>query len=395
MATTTVSYDGDGAQVDFTITYAYTARSFIQVFVDAVLQVEGTDYDFFSDSVIRFQAGSIPPIGTNNVELRRATGSVPLVDWESGASLLDTDQDLADLQLLHIVEELENNALIGMGKAGANWDAEGVRITDVAAPIADTDAATKASIAGQVTAAETAETNAETAETNAETAETNADSSATDALASAVASAASAASVSSVFPVAGLTVGRILVVDGATSFGETRGRVPELLFDINIAGQGSIALSLATDYSRFLLEIINYLPNTDNTDLLMTISDDSESTYESTGYDRRFLELKGGLTNNSQDNQSSFKLNKQSLGASLGTDRENHSFELKLLPGDGVNPFQFYGSGIGRASDNNVVLVSIGGVMMSSVTAVRATHFKLAASTGTMGAGLLLLWGIR
>jgi hypothetical protein len=191
--TTNDMYDGTGAQNDFVITFSYQARSFIEVYVDAVLQTSGgTDYAFLNNTTIRFEAGSIPGVGTDNVEIRRVTSTTPLIDWVAGASITDTDLDTSQLQLLNIVEELHNDFAVGLGKSGGHWDGDGLRITNVAAPIADTDVATKASIAAQVTAAELAETNAETAETNAaasaaaaSTSETNAATSETNAAASA------------------------------------------------------------------------------------------------------------------------------------------------------------------------------------------------------------------
>ena len=109
-----VYYSGDGAQVDFTVTFDYTARSFVEVYVDAIQLIEGTDYDFNSDTVIRF--GTAPASGTDNIEIRRNTSTTLLVDWVTGASITEDNLDLADLQLLHIAEErlteTEVNALI-------------------------------------------------------------------------------------------------------------------------------------------------------------------------------------------------------------------------------------------------------------------------------------------
>lgn len=394
MATTTVSYDGDGVQVDFGITFAYTAQSFVQVFVDAVLQVAGIDYDFNSPTVIRFQAGSIPPTGTNNVELRRVTGTAPIVDWEAGASVLDTDLDLADLQLLHVVEELENNVLVGMGKAGANWDAEDARITDLAEPILDSDAATKGSIVVQVAAADASAAAAEISKILAGISSTSAGASQTLAQTFANSALDSAGSIFGVLPVENLTVGRTLVVSGGTDYEEKRTRVQEFVNELSISGESSHSILLGTAYTRYILEIINYRPGTDSTDLLMTISDDDESTFENTGYDLKLLELKGSLANSVNTNQTAFKLSRQTMG-NLGTFRENYSIEIKIFPGDGTEPFNYMGSGVGRGSDNSAAMMALAGIMRSTVTAVRATHIKIAPSTGVLGSGTILLWGIR
>lgn len=395
MATTTVSYDGDGAQVDFTITYAYTAQSFIEVFVDGgTKKIVGTDYNFLSATVIRFEGASTPPAGTLNVELRRVTGTAPLVDWEDGASILDSDLDLADLQLLHIVEELENNVISGMGKTGANWDAEGVRITDVAAAIDDTDVATKASIATQVTAAETAETNAETAETAAVSAKDDAVTAQVASEAAEDSSLAAAATIINVFPVSGLTTGRTLVATAATTWTETQTRALELV-DFKVAtNDASIVLALGTTYNRYMLEMVAYRPDTDPSDLRMTVSVDSESTYENAGYDIRYTELKGSASNNSQSNEAFFKMNKQSLGKAT-SNRENHSFEISIFPGGSSEPFHFFGQGVGRAADQATVLFTIGGQLESSESALKVTHIKFVSSSGNLGTGSWRLWGIR
>ena len=154
----TVEYNGNGVQVDFTITYEYLDRDFIQVYVDDVLQTITTHYSFQSDTVVRFVTA--PPSGTNNVELRRVTSTTPVVDFTNGAGVFEDDLDKVAQQALHLTEEAIRDNIDNLSKTGANWDGEGLRITNVADPTAAQDVATNNSIAAQVTAAETAETNA-------------------------------------------------------------------------------------------------------------------------------------------------------------------------------------------------------------------------------------------
>jgi len=100
---TDVTYSGTGSQTDFTITFPYLDRDFVEVRVGGVLQSEGANYSFLTPTTIRF--GSAPPAGVNNVEFSRQTPTAPLVDFENGAGLDERDLDTATQQAIHLANE--------------------------------------------------------------------------------------------------------------------------------------------------------------------------------------------------------------------------------------------------------------------------------------------------
>jgi hypothetical protein len=212
-------YVGDAIETDFAMGWSYVRSSHVEVYVD---DVENTDWEFITNgTLIRFDD---PPADQTAISIIRNTPVEPSVNFASGGNIIEVDLDDALLQVTYRQEEDVYNSITGMGKGGgAQWDAEGLRITDVDDPIADTDVATQGSIADQVTAAETAETGAEAAQaaaeaaqTAAETAETNAETAETAAeLAQTEAEAAAA-----IFPdpTAGDALSMIRVNAGATAY---------------------------------------------------------------------------------------------------------------------------------------------------------------------------------
>ena len=115
------TYDGPGSQTDFTVPFDYTSRAFVDVVVGVTPQVLGTDYEFISDSTIRFTVA--PGVGTDNVIFTRNTDITPLlVDFTPGSSILDTDLDTAILQVLHVAEERASEGYVDAAVAAATLD---------------------------------------------------------------------------------------------------------------------------------------------------------------------------------------------------------------------------------------------------------------------------------
>lgn len=114
------TFDGTGAQTDFTFLMDYTSQDFVKVTVDGILQVAGTDYTFFAEKTLRFTTA--PASGTDNVVIYRETSTTLLVDLAQGASINDTDIDLISQQLAHITAERPTEAYVLAQVAAATLD---------------------------------------------------------------------------------------------------------------------------------------------------------------------------------------------------------------------------------------------------------------------------------
>ena len=191
MASTIILYEGDGTRTDFTIPFDYLKKSFVTVRLGAVTTLTGgdygdtgSDYYFLDKTTIRLK---VAPASGESLTIRRHTSATERVVTFKDASILKaTDLDTSQLQAFHIAEEGRdtiNDAIIG-DKEG-NWDAKGHRITNVGAPIKDSDAVTlkryKEDVEGVYQArlnAEKARDAAKVSEDNAKTSENSASDSA-------------------------------------------------------------------------------------------------------------------------------------------------------------------------------------------------------------------------
>ena len=111
------TYTGTGAQFDFAVGFSYTSRGFVEVRVATVLQTLTTDYSFVNDTTIRFVVA--PPPVADNVVFKRITSTTPLVDFVSGASILEGDLDTSTQQSLHAAEEAASEAYVDSRIAAA------------------------------------------------------------------------------------------------------------------------------------------------------------------------------------------------------------------------------------------------------------------------------------
>ena len=113
-----VFFDGDGASSGpFTIPFPYISEAHIVVRVDTVLQVLATDYEFTTPTTITFLSGA-PAVGTDNIEFRRITPSVRLIDFADGNVLTEAKLDKDSNQLAFLTQEtidFVNSALIDGG----------------------------------------------------------------------------------------------------------------------------------------------------------------------------------------------------------------------------------------------------------------------------------------
>lgn len=191
----------------FTVTFPYIVASHVEVLLNGVALVEGVGFEWLTETTLQLLSSAATD---DVVTLQRNTSrDEPLVNFTNGAKLPEADLDLAALQSLYIAQEAfdaSDNA-IGLSTANAQWDADGKRITNVADPVDDQDAATKvyvdatipasvAAAAASAAAAEASETAAAASATAASASATTASTQATSATASASAAATSASAAS-------------------------------------------------------------------------------------------------------------------------------------------------------------------------------------------------------
>lgn len=220
MAYAPSSYVGNGVTTTFAIGFPYVRQAYVVVALDTIVQSSG--YQIVNGGA-DVQFDTAPAVDVV-IDITRVTSSTPAVDFQNAAALLEKDLDDATLQVLHFAEEAVFNSIAGMGKSGGHWDATSLRIQSVAAPVADTDVATKGSIQGQVDAAATSASNAATAQSAAATSATAANTAKLAAEAAQTGAEAAEAAITGVLPTsfAGGDAGKILKVNaGETAYEKT------------------------------------------------------------------------------------------------------------------------------------------------------------------------------
>lgn len=181
---TVMTYPLNGA-VNFTITFEYLARKFIQVTLigkDRKELVLNQDYRFTSKTQITTTRAWTAADGYQMIEIRRFTSATDrLVDFADGSILRAYDLNIAQVQTLHVAEEARDMTADTIAINGdGNLDARGRRIVNLADGIDPGDAVTLRQVKGWDTSAlnsairaELAEKNSKVSETNSKTSETN------------------------------------------------------------------------------------------------------------------------------------------------------------------------------------------------------------------------------
>lgn len=179
MASTIAFYTGDGTTTDFIVPFDYLAKKFVRVSRGTTILTGGDygdtskDYYFLDKNKVRLK---VPPATGEEVTIRRYTSATDrVVSFKDASVLKANDLDVSSVQTIHIAEEARdviNDALI-KDKEG-NWDAKGKRITNVGAPVADSDAVTYGVYKTDAKGAYQAKLDAERARDRAILAETNA-----------------------------------------------------------------------------------------------------------------------------------------------------------------------------------------------------------------------------
>lgn len=389
MAATSTVYSGDGVTRDFLIGFTYTSRSFVKAYVGGVLTGGWT---FLNATTIRFTVA--PASGTNNIEIRRVTSTTPIVDFVGAATITDTDLDLAIDQCLDLLEENQNNSIVGMQQTGGNWDATSDRIINVATPLAGTDGANKAYVDAVVGSAADAEASADAAALSAAEALTqagNALASATAADASADAAAASAASFTSALPITGLTVDEVPVATGATTYDAIALRLTKRLSSGTPSAVASFDIALPGTHDEYLLDFYNFVMSNAGADVQLRFSTDGGATYAAaaTDYDYAMRGDNNGATVSNQSNADS----KIILAGPLNNTVNQASLKVNIFPGAGgviFNTVQVEGT----LQHNGQESYYVYGSGRMSVSATRATHVRILVSAGTV-TGNYVMYGVK
>jgi hypothetical protein len=136
-----LSYDqylGNGSTTTFAVTFPYISRDHVVVSVNGNV----VSFTWVNSNLI-----SISPAPASNavVDVRRNTPKdVRLVDFVDASTLLETDLDLDSLQTLYATQEASDAVEQAMRRASDNtFDAQGIRIKNVANPVNATDAANR------------------------------------------------------------------------------------------------------------------------------------------------------------------------------------------------------------------------------------------------------------
>lgn len=396
MAVTSSTYSGNGVTRDFAIGFSYTSRSFVSCYVGGV--ITGA-WSFLNATTVRFTVA--PPAGTNNIEIRRVTSTTPLADFVGAATITDTDLDLNFLQLNHVLEENQNNSLVGMQQSGGNWDATSDRLVNLATPLAATDAANKDyvdDVIGSVADAEAAQAAAEAAEAGA-TAQAAAaansaalaDASADLAAGSAAAADASYVSISAVLPVSGLNVDEVPVATSGTSYDAIPIRLHKRLSSGTPSAVGSFDVALPGTHDEYLLDLYNFVMSNAGADVELRFSNDGGASYLSgaTDYDYAGRGFNNGATINNQSNADT----KIILAGPLNNTFNQPNLKVEVFPGAGgiiYNTLRATGTLYHNGQESYHHILS--GRM--SVSATRATHLRILASAGTI-TGSYVLYGVK
>ncbi len=136
----------------YTFPFPYLDSAHISVFVGGVLQTVDTHYTYTSSNVIEFTAGNVPTDTSQVIRITRATAPTGRLVGFSNTGLDADDLNLDSDQIFYMAQEavdtVETSVFRGVD---GTLDVNG-RLTNVADPIDDLDAANKQYVASQVAA---------------------------------------------------------------------------------------------------------------------------------------------------------------------------------------------------------------------------------------------------
>ncbi|MEZ2409838.1 phage tail fiber protein [Bosea sp. RCC_152_1] len=137
MALSYAQFPGDGVTPTFAVPFPYLAKGHVSVRVNLV----PVSFTWDDGQTVRISPGYEPGV----VEVRRTTPrETPMVDFQDGSVLVETDLDLSALQTFYIVQEAIDIAGGTLElKADGSYGAAGRRISDIGDPTSPRDAVTK------------------------------------------------------------------------------------------------------------------------------------------------------------------------------------------------------------------------------------------------------------
>ena len=150
--TTEKFHDGTGSAHTFDFPFQYLKTADVKVKVGGVLKSESTHYNVSNNNVV-FTNGNYPVSGTDNVHIYRETDtSTAKAVYAAGSSIRSADLNNNQDQVLFSLQEKqrfdEHNPVLR-----SDLDMNSKKITELATPTADTDAANKAFVTSEITAA--------------------------------------------------------------------------------------------------------------------------------------------------------------------------------------------------------------------------------------------------
>jgi hypothetical protein len=177
MANTYVDYTGDGSETDFAINFDYIKTSHVAVEVNEgpaggtntwVRKVLGSDYTVVTSPTKQVVFTSAPANLVRVRVLRDSDANIGIVDFANGSVLTETELDNAYNHNRYLAQEAEEGASGGgfTKNTDGQYDADGLRIENLAAPDSDDDAANKSYVDTTAAAAVATETSARIAGDN-------------------------------------------------------------------------------------------------------------------------------------------------------------------------------------------------------------------------------------
>ena len=150
--TTEKFHSGTGSAHTFDFPFQYLKTADVKVKVGGVLKSESTHYNVSNNNVV-FTNGNYPVSGTDNVHIYRETDtSTAKAVYAAGSSIRSADLNNNQDQVLFSLQEKDrfnqHNPVLR-----SDLDMNSNKITELATPTADTDAANKAFVTSEITAA--------------------------------------------------------------------------------------------------------------------------------------------------------------------------------------------------------------------------------------------------